>query len=338
VVSGLEFRFPAGGEVIDWTPAWRAIGATALRPWQEALSVQVGAVFDRPIHGDLRQWLAALEALPEVSASSLELDTARVRIGAAADCNDATRARIETLLRRLHPWRKGPYEVFGIAIDTEWRSDRKWVRLQDHIEPLTGRLVLDVGCGNGYHCWRMAGAGAALTLGIDPGLRYVVQFQALKRFAPHAPVHVLPLALEQLPAEMGVFDTVFSMGVLYHRRSPLDHLLDLRGCLRSGGQLVLETLVVEGDAQRVLVPEGRYARMRNVWFLPSCDALQRWLRRCGYIDVHVVDVTRTTVDEQHSTDWMTFQSLADFLDPTDPTRTAEGLPAPTRAIVVAAAP
>ena len=151
-------------------------------------------------------------------------------------------------------------------------------------------------------------------------------------------MHVLPLALEQLPAEMRVFDTVVSMGVLYHRRSPLDHLLELRGCLRSGGQLVLETLVVEGDAGRVLVPEGRYTRMRNVWFLPSCDALQRWLRRCGYVDVRLADVTRTTVAEQHSTGWMTFQSLADFLDPADPTRTVEGLPAPTRAIVVATAP
>ncbi|MEJ2381855.1 MAG: tRNA 5-methoxyuridine(34)/uridine 5-oxyacetic acid(34) synthase CmoB [Gammaproteobacteria bacterium] len=324
--------------MIDWTPAWRAIGATALRPWQEAMSAQVAAVLERAVHGDLPQWLAALGALPEASASSLDLDAARVRIGAAADCDDVTRAQLEALLRRLHPWRKGPYELFGIAIETEWRSDWKWARLEEHIEPLAGRLVLDVGCGNGYHCWRMVGAGAALALGIDPGLRYVVQFQALKRFAPHAAVHVLPLALEQLPAQTGVFDTVFSMGVLYHRRSPLDHLLDLRGCLRRGGQLVLETLVVEGDAERVLVPEGRYARMRNVWFLPSCDALQRWLRRCGYVDVRLVDVTRTTVGEQHSTDWMTFQSLADFLDPADPTRTIEGLPAPTRAIVVATAP
>ncbi|MEJ2344929.1 MAG: tRNA 5-methoxyuridine(34)/uridine 5-oxyacetic acid(34) synthase CmoB [Gammaproteobacteria bacterium] len=324
--------------MIDWTPAWRAIGATALRPWQEAMSAQVAAVLERAVHGDLPQWLAALGALPEASASSLDLDAARVRIGAAADCDDVTRAQLEALLRRLHPWRKGPYELFGIAIETEWRSDWKWARLEEHIEPLAGRLVLDVGCGNGYHCWRMVGAGAALALGIDPGLRYVVQFQALKRFAPHAAVHVLPLALEQLPAQTGVFDTVFSMGVLYHRRSPLDHLLDLRGCLRRGGQLVLETLVVEGDAERVLVPEGRYARMRNVWFLPSCDALQRWLRRCGYVDVRLVDVTRTTVGEQHSTDWMTFQSLAEFLDPADPTRTIEGLPAPTRAIVVATAP
>ena len=56
------------------------------------------------------------------------------------------------------------------------------------------------------------------------------------------------------------------MGVLYHRRSPIDHLLELKGCLQTGGELVLETLVIDGGLGEVLVPENRYAKMRNVWF------------------------------------------------------------------------
>jgi tRNA (mo5U34)-methyltransferase len=125
------------------------------------------------------------------------------------------------------------------------------------------------------------------------------------------------------------------MGVLYHRRSPIDHLIELRGALRPGGQLILETLVVDGDASRVLVPEGRYAKMRNVWFIPSPATLENWLRRCGYRDIRTVDVTPTTVGEQRSTEWMTFESLADFLDPADTRLTIEGHPAPQRAVVVA---
>ena len=207
--------------------------------------------------------------------------------------------------------------------------------MKDHIAPLRNRLVLDVGCGNGYHCWRMLGEGARGVLGIDPMLLNVVQFQAIKRLHGEAPIFVLPLAIEAFPLESKLFDTVFSMGVLYHRRSPIDHLLELKSCLRSGGQLVLETLVVEGNDDTVLLPESRYAQMRNVWFLPSPAMLMRWLRRCGFSGVRLVDISRTTQNEQRSTDWMQFHSLKHYLDPQNPHLTCEGLPAPVRAIVVA---
>ncbi|NOY63671.1 MAG: tRNA 5-methoxyuridine(34)/uridine 5-oxyacetic acid(34) synthase CmoB, partial [Gammaproteobacteria bacterium] len=141
--------------------------------------------------------------------------------------------------------------------------------------------------------------------------------------------------IEALPPGLRAFDTVFSMGVLYHRRSPMDHLLELRGSMRRGGELVLETLVVDGEQGYALLPERRYAKMRNVWFLPSCATLELWLRRCGFSNVRVIDVTATTCDEQRATPWMKFESLQDFLDPNDPSLTIEGLPAPCRAIVLA---
>ena len=164
---------------------------------------------------------------------------------------------------------------------------------------------------------------------------FLMQYLAVKRYAPEAPFWFAPLRMEELPANSAAFDTVFSMGVLYHRRSPLDHLLELTGALRPGGELVLETLVVEGDERAVLMPEGRYAAMRNVFFLPSSAHLAIWLRRCGFEDVRCVDETVTTTDEQRPTDWMRFQSLPDFLDPDDPSRTREGHPAPRRATLVA---
>ena len=221
------------------------------------------------------------------------------------------------------------------SIDTEWRSDWKWQRVAPHLSDLRGRRVLDVGCGSGYHGWRMAGAGAAQVLGIDPTVLFLMQYLAVKRFTPETPFWFAPLRMEELPAGLAAFDTVFSMGVLYHRRSPLDHLLELRDALRPGGELVLETLVVEGDERAVLMPEGRYAAMRNVFFLPSTEHLAVWLRRCGFDRVRCVDECVTTVDEQRATDWMRFQSLPDFLDPDDPTRSREGYPAPRRAVMIA---
>ena len=66
--------------------------------------------------------------------------------------------------------------------------------------------------------------------------------------------------------------------------------------------------------------------------------LKLWLERCGFTDVRCVDEAVTTVDEQHSTQWMRFQSLPDFLDPHDSSRTLEGYPAPRRAVLLARKP
>ncbi|MGB1439719.1 MAG: tRNA 5-methoxyuridine(34)/uridine 5-oxyacetic acid(34) synthase CmoB, partial [Luminiphilus sp.] len=203
---------------------------------------------------------------------------------------------------------------------------------------MTDHTVLDIGCGNGYHCWRMLGAGAAEVIGIDPSPLFNVQFRAIQHFLQQPSINVLPVALEQLPGQLKTFDTTFSMGVLYHRRSPMDHLTELRETLVPGGQLVLETLVVEGGADTVFVPPGRYARMGNVWFLPSPSALCVWLAKAGFLNVRLVDVSQTGTDEQRTTDWMTFHSLAQFLDPDDPQQTVEGHPAPRRAILTADAP
>lgn len=316
-------------------PLLDSLNHPSLRPLLEILPGKWGQAFNPANHGDLARWEAVLEHLPAIRPSHIELDADMPIIGIPSDCSTHDQTIIEALLRKLHPWRKGPYLVHGIPIDTEWRSDLKWRRLAGHIEPLQGKTVLDVGCGNGYHCWRMAGAGAKRVIGIDPTLLNVVQFQAIKHFAGDWPIHVLPLGIEEMPAKMAAFDTVFSMGVLYHRRSPLDHLLELRNLLRPGGELVLETLVIEGEGQQVLVPEDRYARMRNVWFIPSCATLASWLKRCGYREIRLIDVTTTSPLEQRSTPWMTFQSLADCLQPNNPSLTVEGLPSPRRAIFLA---
>ena len=149
--------------------------------------------------------------------------------------------------------------------------------------------------------------------------------------------HLLPLGIEHLP-KLEAFDTVFSMGVLYHRRSPLDHLIQLKDQLLPGGELILETLVIEGDETSVLVPVSRYAQMRNVYFFPSARALKVWLEQVGFHNVRIVDESTTTTGEQRSTEWMKHNSLPDYLDPNDPKKTLEGHPAPRRAVLIAQKP
>ena len=311
-------------------------------------------------HGDLMRWVSALDELsavvtqlqrPETDSAfikSICTDTISVDVenGIPADAV----ADLRTSLEKLRPWRKGPYRIGGIHIDTEWRSDWKWQRLKPYISPLKGRRVLDVGCGNGYHGWRMCGAGARLVLGIDPSALFLVQFCALQQFMAEPAFQMLPLKMEALPDQLAAFDSVFSMGVLYHRRDHQAHLQELQGAMRPGAELVLETLIIPAEGKQLITPastapgncgtpkpvtHGRYARMRNVWALPSADLLLDWVAEAGFKDIRIVDVNRTRLDEQRTTDWMPFESLAEALDPSRPDYTIEGWPAPTRALLIA---
>ena len=199
-------------------------------------------------YGDLTGWRQELASLPAIRVDDVRLDAGRV--GFSGNVPADTKAALQAALMGLHPWRKGPFDLCGLHVDTEWRSDWKWDRLADAIAPLAGRRVLDVGCGNGYHCWRMLGAGAAEVIGIDPTPLFVLQFKALQHYLQQPGIHVLPMTLEAMPEHLPVFDTVFSMGVLYHRRDPMEHLMGLKHKLVRGGQLVLETLVIEGGRRR----------------------------------------------------------------------------------------
>jgi len=320
---------------INYQPLYDFIAETELAPWLETLPQRTEHAIFKSNNGHIPKWTRALEELPASSPSAIDLSLPAITIGTAQDISPDEQHSLKETLMTFHPWRKGPFSFFGRHIDTEWQSNLKWDRLAPHLSNLANRLVLDIGSGNGYYGWRMAAAGARV-IGIDPFLLYVMQFHAARQYIDPAIInYVLPFGLEDAPETLPVFDTVLSMGVLYHRRSPIDHLLEMGRYLRPGGEFVLETIVVDGPEGHSLLPKGRYAKMRNVWFIPSAPTLENWLKRCGYANVRIVDVAPTTIDEQRSTPWMTFESLKDYLDPQDPARTIEGYPAPKRAIAIA---
>ena len=286
-------------------------------------------------HGDVPRWQSAVEGLPRSTAARCLLDQPVVQIGDPHELDDHEREQVAVALRALCPWRKGPFRVFGIDVDAEWRSDLKWSRVERAVTSLAGHRILDVGSGNGYYCLRALGAGASAVLGIEPSPLFVLQFEALHRLLPSLATAVLPLAFEALPRHPVGFDTVFSMGLLYHRKSPLEHLQRLASFVAERGQLVLETLVVEPRFGPVLEPPGRYANMSNVWSIPSIPQLIGWLDSVGLGDVQLTDMVATTREEQRATPWSNAHSLEDGLDPNDATKTIEGHPAPERALLVA---
>lgn len=307
---------------------------TQLQPWVAPLQKQLNELWRTLNDGNLPRLLTAIEQLPPTEKCPLQISD----IVTVTNTRHLPIEPIIATLEQLKPWRKGPFQIADTLIDSEWQCNLKWQRVAAHISDLEGRHVLDVGSGNGYYGWRMKQAGARTVAGIDPSWLSVVQHLAINHFAQDPSHVVLPFTLESLSANLECFDSVFSMGVLYHRRSPLDHLEELRNTLRPGGELVLETIVIPGAENEALVPIGRYARMNNVWFLPSAATLKSWLEKMGFDEVRVVDETKTTADEQRTTHWKPGQSLADYLDPNNPDLTIEGHPAPVRAILIARKP
>lgn len=283
-------------------------------------------------HGDSPRWEEAILSLPEIKTLRVNLEEGVIIQGLTDE------KALYAALKVLKPWRKGPFQLSEIFIDTEWRSDFKWDRLAPYVD-FHNKVVLDVGCGNSYYGFRMVGAGAKAVLGIDPNWLYLYQFLVIKKYLPQAPIWQLPLTLEDTlkiqSSQKSFFDIVLSMGVLYHRRSPIDHLFQLKEMLTPNGELILETLIIAGDKNTLLTPVGRYAQMRNVWFIPSVETLILWLKRVGFKEIEVLDITKTTKEEQRATKWMEYLSLADFLDPKDPNKTIEGYPAPIRVMIKA---
>ena len=317
--------------MLDYEALFDDLAGIGLKSWRDELSGTLRGRFSSSTHGDYDGWLAVLRGLPESEQCPADLDARAVTLPGV---EGVSRSDLRESLMSLRPWRKGPFDVCGVTIDSEWRSDLKWDRIRQEIEPLDDRAVLDVGCGNGYYALRMRGMGARVVIGVDPTLLYVMQFLAIRHFMQPEPVHVLPLRLHELPQKSNAFDSAFSMGVLYHQRSPENHLQQLRSALRPGGELVLETLILPGTEAAARTPENRYARMRNVWQLPTQRMLETWVATAGFESVRTIDVTETSVEEQRTTEWMPFESLAEALDPVDPGLTIEGWPAPRRACLI----
>jgi len=283
-------------------------------------------------NGNIPKWSQAIDTIDALPKGKISLKKPYISIN--KDCIDSE--LLMDALYKLVPWRKGPFMINDLALESEWDGDMKWQRISKHIKSLKNKRVLDVGAGNGYFTLRMAMEGAKRALGIDPFLLFNYQFRAIKSMI-ESPLNalLLPVKLEDIPKKP-IFDTVFSMGVLYHQRDHMAHLSQLHEVMAPDAELVLETLVVECPEDYVLVPKGRYAQMRNVYSIPSIKTLKSWLNDANFNNVRVVDVNKTTTEEQRKTAWIgeNGASLEDFLNPLDDSLTIEGYPAPTRAIVV----
>lgn len=290
---------------------------------------------DLPRGKDLKR---VIEPLPTASDFPVPLefdfDSDHVSIGKRADLSDEQFELLEKAIRQFHPWRKGPWKFFDFEVDAEWRSNLKWDRIASALGDLSGKRLLDVGCGNAYYMFRAMPQDPELVLGLDPSIPFYFLFEMVQRFLQLPQMQFERLGCEDLPVFDRCFDVAMCMGILYHQRNPVQILRDLRNSLVVGGHAVIESQSIPGDGTMALFPEDRYAKARNVYFVPTQDCLVNWVKRAGFKDVEVVSHCPVTTEEQRATEFMTYHSLAEFLDPQDSSRTAEGYPAPWRTVVV----
>ena len=266
----------------------------------------------------------------------MHLGGGTVRFGPPEGLESGQQRLLRGALEDLKSWRKGPFEYAGIEVDAEWRSDIKWNRVMELCEPaIRGGRICDVGCNNLYYIYRMLEKDPALVVGCEPVERYYFYHYLNSKFYTDRRIQFELLGIDDLAVYGPFFDLVFCMGILYHRRHPLLALENMAAGMRPGGRLVLESAGIPGDDEKCLFPGKRYMRAPGWWFLPTARALANMLTRSGFDEVEIRGVFSMSMDEQRATAWVDTQSLEDFLDPDDPSRTVEGYPAPVRIFVTA---
>ncbi len=293
------------------------------------------------IHHEKKAWISQskkgflryrtpLERVSHLRASAVKFTDDIVTIGRRDDLSTEEYAEVHALLRNFMPWRKGPFSVFGIDIDAEWQSQRKWNRLLPEIPDMKGKIIADIGCNNGYYMFRMAAYQPKFVLGFEPYVHHYFAFSALNTFAGMGNLGIDLLGIEHLPLFPDCFDIIFCLGILYHRPSPIDALRDLHKALTPGGCLLLESQGIAGEQPLALFPEKTYAKVPGTWFVPTASCLHNWLIRAGFREIRCFCNHAMSSIEQRKTEWMDFESYEDFIDKSDPELTIEGYPAPWR--------
>jgi tRNA (mo5U34)-methyltransferase len=273
------------------------------------------------------------QQLARHAAQHVDCSGDTVIIGHADEVDDHERSSIALQLKAFMPWRKGPFSVFGVDIEAEWRSERKWQRLVAALPDLTDKVIADIGCNNGYYMFRMTPAKPKLVLGFEPSVQHYYCFKALNAMARFPALEIDLLGVEHLSLFASCFDVIFLMGVIYHRPSPIDCLRDILTALKPGGTLILESQAIPGSQPFALFPDETYAKVPGTYFVPTGPCLVNWLKKAGYTAIELFCSHPMSSLEQRRTDWMSFESYEDYIDRIDPSITVEGYPAPWRVFV-----
>ena len=285
-------------------------------------------------HGDSEKWFKVIKNLPIAHTDFLDVSNSQITIGDPKEINSETKRLLEISMMQFNPWRKGPYNLFGLEIDSEWRSDKKWARIKDYLPNSTGMRIGDIGCSNGYYSYKLLNLNPELIVGMDKTALFIWQFIALKNYAKKIQnLILLPCSAEEFSKNKLDFELLLSMVVLYHASNPNDHINTLKDLLKKNGFLLIETLT-SLDKKDILIQKGKkYAGMKNVKKIFAKNNLINILYTSGFKNVECVNERMTDIEEQRTTKWMKGKSLKDFICKNG--NTIEGYPPLCRSVFIA---
>ncbi|MGL5059506.1 MAG: tRNA 5-methoxyuridine(34)/uridine 5-oxyacetic acid(34) synthase CmoB [Microcoleus sp.] len=281
------------------------------------------------------QYRKAFESVRDIESNWFDFSDATVKIGKKEELSAEQHQRFYQALQTFCPWRKGPFELFGIAVDAEWRSDWKWARILPHIQPLNNRKVADIGCHNGYFMLRMVCDRPECVIGFEPVAKLFWNFQMMQNIVKQEILAFELLGVENIDLYPNFFDTIFCLGILHHHPDPIGLLGKMRQALAPKGEIVIDCQGIPGDLPVALTPLKRYIQARGMWFLPTQSCLENWMARAGFTQINCFFAEALSVGEQRRTAWANVNSLSEFLNPADSSLTVEGYPAPWRYYITA---
>ena len=241
---------------------------------------------------------------------------------------------IEKVIESLMPWRKGPYNILGNFIDSEWNSSLKWKRIKPYLSSIKNQNICDLGCNNGYFMFKMLKENPNLILGLDPTIRYYLQFIFLSKNLDYKNLFFELMGFKELHFFKGIFDLVLCLGILYHHQDPIYILKEIHQSLKKNGKVIIDCQGIKGEKDIALFPKRTYAAKKGFWFLPTLNCLKNWIKRSGFQDYEVIFCEKLDWNkEQRKSQHSPFNSLKEGL--LNEEATIEGYSVPVRFYLIA---
>jgi tRNA (mo5U34)-methyltransferase len=228
-----------------------------------------------------------------------------------------TREEIIARIEKLGPWFHRIELGDGIVTKTESAVGEPvehprptWEKVRACLpEDVSGKSVLDVGCNAGFYAVALKSRGAGRVVGVD-SQRSLVRQAAFVRDVLGLDIEYRRSSVYDLdPRELGQFDVVLALGLIYHCKHLVLALERLYAVTRE--LLILETAVFPprkspgsfaydvGGLRPTLHPLAYVENPPDAkeavynWFLPGVESLRALLKNVGFDSVEVFPATHT---------------------------------------------
>ncbi|MDE0002015.1 MAG: DUF1698 domain-containing protein [Rhodospirillaceae bacterium] len=165
---------------------------------------------------------------------------------------------------------------------------KRWVDLVDAIpSDLSGQRVLDIGCADGFYSIEFAKRNALEVVAVDPWRKHIDRIEWLREHLDLPNITPVVGSLEQIRVDdIGEFDVVFMLGLLYHLKDPLT---GLEAVSKLSNVLWLESITVfdEENPYLYLKPPAKGVHHVSKW-IPTTRCVRDMLQMVGFASVEEI--------------------------------------------------